>query len=366
MSRQKNLKQTPLYDEHLKLGAKMAPFGEWQMPISYTTIYKEYEATRTKAALFDICHMGEFLIKVDAQKNGLDRLVTSKIKDAPLGSCRYGALCNEQGGIIDDCVVFRMKDKQWMIVVNAATTDKDEKHFRKHLADESSFENISMKTGKLDLQGPLARDILKTLAPGIERLTYYTFDVFHLLGEQALISRTGYTGELGYEIYFPWQKTKELWKKLLEDDNVKPAGLGARDVLRLEMGYGLYGQDMDETISPLEVGLSRFIDFEKDFIGKDALLKQQKDGLKRKTIFFTSESRRSPRHHQAILKDDGTPIGHVTSGTFSFALKKGIGMGLVKEELDKNKGAIFIGEIEHHLKAEIVKKPFYQKGTLRG
>ena len=198
-------------------------------------------------------------------------IVTQTITDMPVNTCRYGAMLNEEGGIIDDLIVYRKGPQDWMIVVNAANIEKNARHFRSHLNATAHFEDVSFKTAKLDLQGPQSRDVLKVLAPGIEKLAYYTFDQFQIKGIPCLISRTGYTGELGYEIYCPWEKCKEIWKTILNNATVKPTGLGVRDVLRVEMCYSLYGHELDEDISPLEAGLDKFIDGKKDFIGRQGL-----------------------------------------------------------------------------------------------
>jgi len=359
------LKRTPLYQEHLNLQAKMVPFGGWEMPVQYDGILNEYKYTRESVALFDISHMGEFMIYGDAVASGLDRIVTQSIEDMPVKSCRYGAMLNEKGGVIDDLIVFRIGAEQWFIVVNGATTQKDALHFQSHLTENASFEDVSLQIGKLDIQGPLSRDILKKYIVDIGKLDYYTFDFFDLLGENVLVSRTGYTGELGYEIYYPWNKTVHLWKTLLESKEIKPAGLGARDMLRLEVGYSLYGHELDEDISVLESGLKRFINFDKEFIGKDAVVKQQRSPLKRKLIGMMSGSRRSPRAEQNIYTSGGNKIGRVTSGSFSPHLEKGIGLGLV-ELIDLAVGdPIKFGNDKNQENAVVSNKIFFKSGSLK-
>jgi len=251
-----DLKLTPLTQEHQKLGAQMGPFGGWLMPIQYSGILTEHAWTRQQVSLFDICHMGEFLIDADAQKSGLNRIVSANLEVMSVGSCRYTSMLNESGGIIDDLIVYRLKIDQWMFVVNASRIDIDAAHIKRHLSKDAKFEDLSARLGKLDLQGPLAHEVLRQLLGSrISALTYYTFDHFVLLGENNVVSRTGYTGELGYELYLSNEKIAGLWNLLLKDNRVKPAGLGARDTLRLEMGYTLYGQDIDENITPLEAGM---------------------------------------------------------------------------------------------------------------
>src|SRR3989344_9008831 len=362
---EETLKQTPLFAVHRSLNARMVPFGGWDMPLQYEGILAEYETTRRACAVFDTSHIGEFLVEGDHAQSGLDGLITCSLKDMPLKTCRYATLLNAEGGVMDDLIVFRLAQERWFIVVNGATTAKDANQFQAHISKQAVFRNISQDLGKLDVQGPLARGGLKSLVPQIEKLSYYTFDEFVVLGEKVIVSRTGYTGELGYEIYFPWQKTPELWNSIFKDKRVKPAGLGARDVLRLEMGYSLYGHELDETISPLEAGLEKFVDFNKDFIGKAALLKQKQAGVKRKLVCFSSESRRSPRTGHKIYNADQQEIGLVTSGTFSPSLAKGIGMGLVVAGSGAKGEKILFGDAHNTISGEITARPFYKNSSLK-
>ncbi len=356
-----NILATPLIEEHRSLGAKLGTFGGWMMPIQYSGIIEEHLWTRKHAGLFDICHMGEFLIEAELLKSNLESLVTIDLKGMSASSCRYGFMLNEEGGIVDDLLVYRISDTRWMAVVNAATTPGDESHMRKYLTGFTRFENVSASLGKLDLQGPEAGKMLgKLVGADVEKLRYYNFGHFIVLGEKIIISRTGYTGELGYELYMPNQKIALLWKKILEDGRVRPIGLGARDTLRLEMGYSLYGQDIDADTSPLEAGLERFIDWNKDFIGKAALLKQKKEGLTRRMIYFMANSRRSPRHNYQIFYD-AKVAGTVTSGSFSPSLGCGIGMGYVSSEIAPG-SQVLLSEGTVSISAKIVDKPFYKNG----
>lgn len=370
------LKQTPLYNEHAALNARIVPFGGWEMPVQYEGILAEYEHTRKAVTLFDTCHMGEFLVRGDCRESGLDALVTMAIADMPVRSCRYGMLLNDQGGVIDDLIVFREEKEKWFIVVNGATTSKDARHFRERLKQPRAFQDISSEIGKIDVQGPLSRQILEGLIPGIEKLAYYTFDSFNLLGETVRVSRTGYTGELGYEIYSSSTTVAAIWRKLLENPEVKPAGLGARDMLRLEAGYSLYGHELNEDITPLEAGLARFVDFTKDFIGKDALLNQQKEGPRRKIAGFISDTRRAPRQGQKIYAATGetagmvtsvppAPIGTVTSGTFSPHCQRGIGLGFVPAGLAGAGQKVYFGDDNHKNSAIISSRTFYKNGSLK-
>ncbi len=364
MSEENKLQRTPLYDDHVALKARMVSFGGWEMPVQYEGILKEQSQTRTAASIFDISHMGEFMIEGDCVKSGLDRIVTMSLQNLPVKSCRYGCILNEEGGVIDDLIVFRLGEKKWFLVVNGATTEKDERHFQKHLTKEAVFTNVSSQTGKVDIQGPLSLNVLSSFVADVEKLDYYTCDYFDLLGERVLISRTGYTGELGYEIYFPWGRTSDLWKALLAHEHVKPAGLGARDILRVEMGYSLYGHELRENTSPLESGLQRFLDLEKDFIGKNVLLKQKSEGLKKKIVGLRSETRRAPRQDHKIYLSSGEEIGIVTSGIFSPSLNEGVGLGFVAPEHAKLETPILFGDDKNKNPGSIASRAFYKEGSL--
>jgi len=356
------LNSTPLADEHVALGAKMVGFGGWNMPLQYESILAEWEYNRKTVSLFDCSHMGEFFIKGDARACGLDRIVTQTIVDMPVNSCRYGAMLDHSGGIIDDLIVYRKGPEDWMIVVNAANIEKDAGHFRAHLNSSAHFEDASFKTAKLDLQGPRSRDVLKALAPGIEGLDYYTFGDYSIKGIPCLISRTGYTGELGFEIYCPWENCKEIWKTILPHDTVKPTGLGVRDVLRVEMCYSLYGHELDESISPLEAGLDKFIDGQKDLIGRQALMAKAPS---RAIGYFVSASRKSPRAGNKIFDAAGFEIGAVTSGTFSPALQAGIGIGFMSRHSKDAGVEVFFGDEKSKSAAVVAKRPFYKNGSLK-
>jgi aminomethyltransferase len=358
------LQQTPLCGRHRDLKALMAPFGGWDMPIQYEGIIAEHGWCRNKAALFDICHMGEFLFEGDFEAGGLEDVFTFSVKSIPVGRSRYGFLLNEQGGVIDDLIVFRLGEEKAMIVVNAATIAKDFAAIKSRLRG-GSFTDISTATGKLDVQGPLARQVLvAAFGERIAAIPYFTFITMDILGVEAIVSRTGYTGELGYEIFIPSAKVTELWDLLLKDERVKPAGLGARDVLRLEVGYSLYGSDIDETITPLEAGLEGFVNFHKSFVGKEALLRQKEQGLSRSKVAFEVAGRRSPRHHYEICFS-GENVGAVTSGVFSPMLGQGIGIGFVTPEVAAIGAPLTIRHERVTMEATICELPFYLGGSLR-
>jgi len=354
------LKKTPLYEIHKAFGAKMAPFGGWLMPIQYEGILAEHAHTRSAVSVFDICHMGEFTIEGDAVSSGLDHIVTQGIISMPVGACRYGFMLNENGGIIDDLVVYRKGKESWMLVVNAATISTDEDNIRRNLHGQFKFENISDGTGKLDVQGPASRDLVKSIfGTGVDHLKYYNFAEFVFDKKPCIVSRTGYTGELGYELYVPADRVVKLWNVLLKDDRAKPAGLGCRDTLRLEMAYPLYGQDIDLNHTPLAAGFGKFVDFNKDFIGKSVLSDEQKSGPKERLICFKSDFRRAPRHGFAIFKD-GKRVGTVTSGSFSPNLLVGIGMGYVSGNYDIGTRLV-VKDANVEIPVTVVKKPFYNK-----
>ncbi len=361
----KGLELTALYESHVALKANMGPFGGWNMPIQYAGILAEHQHTREKVSIFDVSHMGEFLIEGDYAASGLDNLLTMPLADMPLKTCRYGAMLNNRGGVIDDLIVFRLEANKWFLVVNAATAFKDKEHLERHLKPTALFRDLSSGLGKVDVQGPLAREVLKSFVKDIEKLDFYTFDHFDVLGENVIVSRTGYTGELGYEIYYPWKKTVNLWEHLLTQEDVQPAGLGARDVLRLEVGYGLYGHELRENLSALASGLGRFTDWEKEFIGKDALFKERQAGPACKVLGIVSSNRRSPRVGHTVFSGSGEVIGEVTSGTFSPCLEKGIGMAVIASDHANRGDTVSVGDLKNSFPAQITSRIFYKQGSLK-
>lgn len=359
------LHNTPLVNEHVARGAKMVGFGGWNMPLQYEGILAEWEHNRKTCSIFDCSHMGEFLVKGSALASGLDRIVTQSIADMPVKTCRYGAMLNAEGGIIDDLIVYRKGIEDWMIVVNASNIEKNARHFREHLSKSAQFSDISFQTAKLDVQGPLSRQIMKDHGIDLSPLEYYGFDEFIVAGQLCLISRTGYTGELGYEIYCPWESAKKFWDLLLKDGRLKPTGLGVRDVLRIEMCYSLYGHELSEDISPLEAGLERFIDWNKDFIGKEACAELKARGAARRIGCVQSDSRRSPRQGHKILDESGRAIGEVCSGTFSPGLNAGIGLAFMEKNENILEKKIVFGDDKSACAGKVVKRPFYKNGSLK-
>jgi aminomethyltransferase len=334
------------------------------MPIQYEGIVAETLHTRLKTSIFDICHMGEFFIQGQTANAGLEDLLSCRVATIPMGSCRYSSILNETAGIMDDLIIYRRGPSSWLIVVNAGTIDKDEYHFLKNLSSGTDFTNASALLGKIDLQGPLSRDIIIPLCPAAKDLAYYTFLETKIFGEESIVSRTGYTGELGYEIYAPNSVIPAIWEKLLSDPRVKPAGLGARDILRLEMGYSLYGQDVDDTITPVEAGLEKFLDLNKEFLGRCALLTRWQKGFARRRVYLRTASRRSPRHGHAIFQN-GHAVGEITSGTFSPHLNCGIGMGFITTAFSTEDSCIQIGDDSLKIDAIITDKPFVKNTSLK-
>jgi len=275
--------ETPLTEEHKTLGARMAPFGGWMMPIQYTGIIEEHFWTRKQAGLFDICHMGEFIIEGKAASQDLEKILTANISTLNTNQCRYSFMLNENGGIIDDLIVYKLSDEKFMLVVNSATADGEADWLKNNLSAETDFEIISDVTSKIDLQGPLSREVLQNLTPAdLSKLKYFRFIETTIDDVNAIISRTGYTGELGYEIYIPVQSSEQIWDKLLENKSVKPAGLGARDTLRLEAGLPLYGHELSLEFNPANTCFMFAVNLDKDFIGKDTVLKTKESCTKKK------------------------------------------------------------------------------------
>ena len=355
-----SLKNTPLYKKHIESGARMVPFAGWNMPVQYTGIIEEHLHTRSKAGLFDICHMGEFILKGRGVGRDINNLVTRRIDDMDIGKCRYGFMLNDKGGIIDDLIVFKISQEEYMLVVNAGTIEKDRKWIEAHVSSDTKVEDVSASLAKLDIQGPLSGKIMGSLAGKeiIDNLKRYNFVYTEIEGAKILISRTGYTGELGYELFFPAEYSEKLWDMLLKFDEAKPIGLGARGTLRLEMGYSLYGHDIDEEHNPLEANLSRFVYMDKQFIGRSALLQAQGKEITKQLIGFICEGRRSAREHYSVFKD-GKEIGIVTSGGFSPCLKKGIGLCYIDKKLAEDGQEVILTDGKVNIKAILKNPPIY-------
>lgn len=354
-----DLLKTPLYEWHVANNAKMAPFGGWDMPIQYKGIIAEHTHTREKAGIFDICHMGEFILKGPGAKEALSKAVSVNLETLKPQRCRYGFLLSEQGGILDDLVVYFVDTDHYMIVVNAACRANDFAVLKSRLPEGLSFTDASDNLGKLDLQGPTSLAVLERVLPGPWRdLPYFGLVEAEFEGTPLLVSRTGYTGELGFELYVAADKALALWEKVLADPDVMPVGLGARDTLRLEAGLPLYGQDLDENHTPAEAGYGGMLTSTADYVGK-AKATEVREVL----IALAISCRRSARHHDAVVLD-GNEVGTVTSGSFAPSLGQAIALAYVpKEYADAENYIITASKTE--LPAVKVDRPFYTKGTAR-
>ena len=360
------MKNTPFTQKHIALGAKMAEFAGYNMPISYSGINDEHAAVRNNAGVFDVSHMGEFIVKGENALDLIQRVTSNDVSKITDGQAQYGCLPNEEGGIVDDLIVYCLEfNKAYMIVVNASNIEKDWNWISKYNTKGVEMHNISDKTCLLAIQGPNATKILQPLVDtDIMNLKYYTFTRGKFAGvENVLVSATGYTGSGGVEIYFEDKDgaADKIWDAIFEigtPQGIKPIGLGARDTLRLEMGYCLYGNDIDDTTSPLEGGLGWITKFTKDFTAKEILAKQKAAGVTRKLVGFEMIDRGIPRHYYLIKDAAGNAIGQVTSGTQAPSLGKAIGMGYVAVAHAAVDSEIFIDIRNTLVKAKVVKAPF--------
>lgn len=360
------LKLIALTDIHTRLGAKMVPFAGYLMPVSYEGINAEHETVRKGVGVFDVSHMGEFILKGADALDLIQRVTSNDASKLIDKKVQYSCLPNEQGGIVDDLLVYRIDDKTYMLVVNASNIDKDWDWIQKYNTKGVEMHNISDKTSLLAVQGPKAVDVLQPLTDmDLRNMEYYTFDKGRFAGiDNVLVSATGYTGAGGFEVYFENKDAIHIWNKIFESgesQGIKPIGLGARDTLRLEMGFCLYGNDIDDTTSPIEAGLGWITKFTKDFTNSAALKFQKENGVKRKLVGFEMIDRGIPRHDYEVKNAAGDTIGKVTSGTQSPSLQKAIGMAYVTPEYAKEGSEIFIPVRDKALKAKVVKIPFYKK-----
>lgn len=357
-------RHTPLYDAHRKLGARMVDFAGWQMPVQYTSVIAEHEAVRTAAGLFDVSHMGEIEFTGKGALETANALISNDLARCADGQALYAGLLNERGGFVDDVVAYRFSPERILICVNASNREKDFAWMQskaKGVAPRDRGDDYA----QIALQGPRAAGILQRLTgTDLSQIGTYRFTEGGVAGVPCVISRTGYTGEDGFELYCPPAQAEKLWFALLEEgqaDGLKPTGLGARDSLRTEMKYALYGNDIDDDHTPLEAGLGWIVKLDKaDFVGKDALLAQKARGIQRKLAGFELIDSGIPRHGYPILKD-GQRVGEVTSGTMGPSVKKAIGMGYVPAELAAE-GASFHVEIRGRpAAARVVKTPFWKR-----
>lgn len=362
-------KKTPLFDEYAKHGAKVIDFGGWALPVQFSGILAEHEAVRKHAGLFDVSHMGEVLVEGSGAENYLNGLLTNDVSVLQAGMAQYTAMCYEDGGTVDDLLVYKKAENAFMLVINAANIDQDMEWLNQHIVEDVTIKNISTETALLAVQGPEAAKILQPLTEtDLSAIRPFRFAEHVSLGgvENVLVSRTGYTGEDGFELYVPKEGAVFLWQKLAAE-GLTLCGLGARDTLRLEARFPLYGQELTKAISPLEAGIGFAVKTGKQaaFIGCDALRKQKETGLARKTVGIEMIDRGIPRTGYRIFSELGEPIGFVTSGTHSPTLKKPIGLALIHADFSGVGTKFFIEIRGKRAEALVVRTPFYKRGRNR-
>ena len=367
MSDTQALIKTPFYDFHIEANARMVPFAGFFMPVQYKSITAEHLAVRKNIGLFDLSHMGEFEVSGSDALAFLQKTTTNDVAALKVGEIQYSCMPTVDGGIVDDLLVYRLPES-YLLVVNAANLKKDYEWLQSNLEGDVVLENRCSDFGLLAIQGPNAQKLVQQLTDyDLENMKYYTCDTAEFAGVELLFSRTGYTGEDGFELYIPPQHATTLWKAITEKGfamGMELIGLGARDSLRLEMKMALYGNDMDETTSPVEAGLSWIVNFDKEFIGKDIILKHKQEKPKRRLICLELEGKAFPRHGYDIYDGD-TVVGKVTSGTFSPSLQKPIALGYVPREKSKSGTVVEIAIRNKRFKATVVKPPFYKEASHR-
>jgi aminomethyltransferase len=366
-------RRTPLYERHVALGARIIDFGGWAMPVQYESILEEHKAVRTAVGLFDVCHMGEVEFVGPGALSAVERLVSNDVRKLVDGQARYTVVCYEDGGIVDDCIVYREHSERFVIVINAANVDKDVAWFEKSVegCSDVTFRNLSDDYGLIAVQGPLAVSLLQRLAPEAElsQVKSFHFRKAEMLGISVWAARTGYTGEDGFEIFVPASETARLWNAMLEvgkDLGVKPIGLGARDTLRLEACLSLYGNDIDATTNPFEANLGWVVKLDHDFIGRPALEAINAKPPTRKLCAFVMDGRGTARHGYNIYATEagGDPLGVVTSGSLGPTVGKNIGLGYVPVGNAEVGSRIFIDCRGKRVAAQVVKSPFYRRPAL--
>jgi aminomethyltransferase len=362
------MKNTALSPLHEALGAKMVPFAGYNMPVSYEGVNAEHETVRTGVGVFDVSHMGEFLVLGPNALDLIQRVCSNDAAKLVDGQAQYSCFPNEDGGIVDDLIVYRLEAEKWLLVVNASNIDKDWAWINKHNTFGAELRNISEDYSLLAIQGPKAVEAMQSLtSEDLSAIKFYTFKVSDFAGiDHVIISATGYTGSGGFEIYCKNTEVAEIWSKVLEagaDWSIKPIGLAARDTLRLEMGYCLYGNDIDDTTSPLEAGLGWITKFTKDFVNSESLKKQKERGVDKTLIAFQLNERGIPRQGYDIVDGNGNKIGNVTSGTMSPSMGTGIGLGYVPVVFKDLGSQIHIQIRKNKVPATVVKLPFYKANT---
>ncbi|SHK22715.1 glycine cleavage system aminomethyltransferase GcvT [Chryseobacterium polytrichastri] len=357
------MKKTALYDKHASLGAKIVPFAGFEMPVQYSGVTEEHFAVREKAGLFDVSHMGQFFVEGPGAKDLLQLVTTNNVDALENGKAQYTCLPNETGGIVDDLIVYKMEDEKYFVVVNASNIEKDWNHIVKYNKFDAVLTNASDDMSLLAVQGPKATEILQKLTDAnLSDIPYYNFTVGSVAGvNDVIISNTGYTGSGGFEIYFQNDNAEKLWDEIIkagQPEGIIPCGLAARDTLRLEKGFCLYGMDIDDTTSPIEAGLGWITKFDKDFVSKDIFAKQKEEGVTRKLVAFELQDKGVPRHDYPVVDAEGNVIGKVTSGTQSPMKKIGLGLAYVDKPHFKLGSEIFIQVRNKNIPAKVVKAPF--------
>lgn len=360
------MKQVPLNDVHVALGAKMVPFAGFNMPVQYEGVNIEHETVRNNVGVFDVSHMGLFKISGDKALDLVQRVTSNDAAVLVPGKAQYSYLPNDKGGIVDDIITYKVSDNEYLMVVNASNIDKDFEWISSQNSMNARFENLSDQYSLLAIQGPKANEAMQSLTNvDLANLKFYTFEVGTFAGkENVIVSATGYTGSGGIEIYAKNEDVVHIWNEVLkagEQFGIKPIGLAARDTLRLEMGYCLYGNEINDTTSPIAAGLGWVTKFTKDFVNSESIKADKENGVATKLIGFELIDRGIPRHDYEIVDAEGNVIGHVTSGTQSPSLNKGVGMGYVNKEFAKEGSEIFIRIRKNDVKAQVVKTPFYKK-----
>jgi aminomethyltransferase len=357
--------QTPLFNVHMSSGAKIVEFAGWQMPLLYRSIISEHNHTRNKVSIFDTCHMGEFEIEGESAQEDIEKLVTQNISLLRDGMCAYGYLLNENGGTMDDLICFRFSKEKFWLVVNAGTRVQDAEWIKTHISPCTIFRDISNVTAKIDIQGPCTKEEVEaTFNFKLPDMRYFSFTQIKLSGTDCVLSRTGYTGEFGYELFVPSEKVEHFWNTLLNNKDILPAGLGARDSLRLEAGLPLYGHELSIERTPAGAMRQRFVDFSKDFYGKDALIKDmQKPGLP-VMCGVKFEGRMAARHGDKIIKDDEM-IGTVTSGLFSPSLQRAVAIVFIRKDRLVYGDSVCVDLRGKILSGVVEKLPLYKAGSAR-
>lgn len=359
----KNLKITPLNQIHKELKARMVPFAGWEMPVQYSGVIDEHLAVRKSCGLFDVSHMGEIEVSGPKALEAVQKITTNDASKLKNGQVQYTLLCYANGGVVDDVTLYKFSDMRYMFCVNASNAEKDFSWIRENIGGIAEVENLSDDFGQLAIQGPLSQNILQnTCNLDLSLIRYYHFQQGKVAGVDAIVSRTGYTGEDGFEIYIKANDTVKVWQALMDAGKnlgIKPIGLGARDTLRLEMGFPLYGNELNEKTTPLEAGLSKFVKLDKpNFVGKDVLEKQTKQGLQKKLVGVEMKEPGIPRSHYKIFAQ-GKIVGEITSGTMSPSLGKAIAVGYMAPEFASPGAELKIEIRNKTASGRVVKTPFY-------